>query len=119
MATKKILSVEDILAAPDIQEKLIEVPEWGGAVKIKSFTREEVYDIRQRALVGGQVDERMLEMLFLVHGISEPKFSEEHIIALRKKNAAVIERILREIFALSGLGRLAVDEAKRQFPETA
>ena len=49
-AAAKILTVEDILTAPDIQEKVVEVPEWGGAVKIKSFTKARQLQLRSQAV---------------------------------------------------------------------
>jgi hypothetical protein len=50
-STPRILSVEDILTAPDIAEKVVEVPEWGGAVKIRSFTKARQIALRNEAMV--------------------------------------------------------------------
>jgi hypothetical protein len=40
----KILSIRDIAQAQDIKTKDVEVPEWGGVVRLRSMTAEEAVD---------------------------------------------------------------------------
>ncbi|NOZ27960.1 MAG: hypothetical protein GXP39_07910 [Chloroflexi bacterium] len=113
----KILSVEQVLEAPDLEERVIEVPEWGGAVRIRSFSKATQQELRKKATVKGEIDGDRLEMLMFIHGVVDPAFTEEHYELLRKKSAGAIDRVLRAILELSGLTREAVEEAKRSFPE--
>ena len=115
MAAPKILSVEDILTAPDIQEKVVEVPEWGGAVKIRSFTKQRQIQLRAQALVGGEVDSERMELLMFIEGVVEPKFGVEHIDLLKGKSASAMDRVLGAILELGGMTPEAQNEMERDF----
>lgn len=114
--TSRILSVEDILSAPDLPEREVEVPEWGGSVRIRGFTKATQQEMRRLASDGGDLNADRLEMLMFIRGVVEPQFAEADYEALQQKSAVVIDRILRAIMALAGLTREAVDDAKRLFP---
>lgn len=115
----RILTLEQVLEAPDLEEREVEVPEWGGSVKIRSFSKAAQQDLRRKAMVKNELDTDRLEMLMFIHGVVEPQFTEEHYEALRQKSAGAIDRVLRAILELSGLTREAVDQAKRLFPEVS
>src|SRR5712691_9265522 len=38
----KILSLADILAADDLPEKVVDLPEWGGAVRVRALKRGDI-----------------------------------------------------------------------------
>ena len=113
----RILSVEEILGAPDIEERIVEVPEWGGAVKIRTFTQGDYTKIAQQAKVGEDVDNERLQILLFMHGVVEPKFTEAHYEGLRKKSARAMTRVLTPIMEMVGLTKEAQDAAKVAFPE--
>ena len=46
---EKILTVEDILSAPDLPEKEVHVPEWGGSVRIRGFSKATQQELRRQA----------------------------------------------------------------------
>lgn len=115
--TTLVLTVDQILKAADLEERTVEVPEWRGAVRIKSFSKATQQDLRKRATVKEKIDGDRLEMLMFINGVIEPRFTEEHYDQLRQKSAGAIDRVLKEILELSGLTREAIDEAKRSFPE--
>jgi hypothetical protein len=116
MAAPKILSVEDILTAPDIQERVVEVPEWGGAVKIKSFTKARQIQLRAQAIdPKGEVDSERMELLMFVEGVVEPKFGAEHIDLLKGKSASAMDRVLSAILDLGGLTPERQAEMERDF----
>jgi hypothetical protein len=112
----KILSVEDILTAPDIQEKTVEVPEWGGAVKIRSFTKQRQIQLRSQAVDSkGDVDSERMELLMFIEGVVEPKFSAQHIDLLKGKSATAMDRVLSAILDLGGLTPERQAEMERDF----
>jgi hypothetical protein len=115
-ATPKILSVEDILTAPDIQERVVEVPEWGGAVKIRSFTKARQIQLRSQAVDSkGEVDSERMELLMFIEGVVEPKFEARHIDLLREKSATAMDKVLSAILDLGGLTPERQAEMERDF----
>ena len=119
----KLLSVEDILRASDIKEETVDVPEWGGSVRVRSFTKAQAQSIRERATLqrdtrdkkAGTLDINHMELLMFIEGVVEPKFSEGHLLTLKEKSAAAIERVNRAIARLSGMDAGAVQAAEARF----
>lgn len=118
-AKPRVLTFEEIIAAQDIGTVTLPVPEWGGAVVLRTFSKDT--ELRMRAAARdphtGVVDSERLEMLMLVHGIVEPELTDEAADHLRTKNAGVIDRILSAIVDLNRMGGASVDEATATFPE--
>lgn len=115
----KILSVSDILDAADLAEEVVEIPEWGGAVRVRALTLEEQLAISKAATVNGEADVERAGLLSLLHSIVEPKFSEEHLVLLGKKNGRAVLRVLKVVQRLSGLSEEVVKQAKATFPAGA
>ena len=111
----RILSVEDIFAAPDLQEQVVQVPQWGGAVKIKTFTRKQIGEITKQAthrdrFTGKDVtDNDLMEALTFIQGVVEPTFTLEDYERLRnEKSIGALMVIIKAINAASGLTEDAV-----------
>lgn len=96
---KKLLTVDDILNACDIEAKDVYVPQWGGIVKVKPFTKHQQQHARKKAMVGGEFDSDRFEMILFTEGVVEPKFTEEQIEALSQKNAAAMDAVIKVITA--------------------
>jgi hypothetical protein len=111
-----MLTIDEILASSDLMEEIIDCPEWGGQVKIRSFSKACQLDIRKAASVGGSLDNDKLEMLLLVQGMVEPQFAADQIPLLREKSAVVIDRILKRILEVAGMAEGSVKESERSFP---
>jgi hypothetical protein len=112
-------TIESILAAPDVNTKDLYVPEWNCMVKVQGLTKAQQHQIRSEASRGqknGEPDGNKVEMLLFLTGVVEPKFGREHYAALLNKNSGVLDRIIKEIGMLSGVGEDAIDEAAAQFP---
>lgn len=114
-----ILTIEQITNADDLPTKVLDVPEWGGEVKIRQLTVQQKADVRVQAVVNDQVDDTKLELGLLVEAVVEPNLSYEHLGILRGKNADVVDRILTEVFTLSALDEEAVARQRREFPGEA
>lgn len=122
-----ILTVEEILAAPDIVEQVVEVPEWGGSLRIRSFTKAQVQFMSERASKQtldrrtGQatrvVDADRLNDIMFAEGVIEPRFSPEQVAALASKNAAPYLRVMKAILQLSGLSDTSTGAAEATFSE--
>lgn len=122
-----LLTAEQIITAAPRAGALIDVqvPEWGGAVKIKGFTRAEVKAMRRQATVTKMVDgkpvedldtDKLEELLFL-DGLVEPKLTLDHWVELQNRTAGGVEKVLQAITKASGLAGEEVKATKNAFPE--
>lgn len=111
----RLLTAAEILAANDIVEEEVEVPEWGGAVRIRAFTKARQQELRRMATDPrtGRIDNEKLEMQIFIHGVIEPEFAPVQQTELRLKSAGAMDRVLTRIMAISGLTSEAVDDAKK------
>lgn len=115
--TTELLTAAQILECSDLEEEVVEVPEWGGSVRVRSFSKALQQQIRKDAKIAGEIDSDRLELLLFISGVVEPKFSPDQYEQLRKKNAKALDRVLKVLNRLSGLGEEALEEAKTNFPE--
>ena len=100
-----ILSKEEILAAVDLPEEVISIPEWGGDVKVRGMSAEErVRWLKETQDDKGQIDPEKAAYIAVIYGVTEPKFTQEDVPALKQKSASAIDRISRAWLRLSGVG---------------
>ncbi len=114
----RMLSKDDIWAAKDIEERTVDVPQWGGAVRIRTFSKIQADQMRKRATLKDRagkdyVDSDNLEALLFCEGVIDPKFDVEEYGRLEEKSAVAIGLILKAIMDASGLSDLAVSEADK------
>jgi hypothetical protein len=112
-----ILSAAEIFAAQDIEERTVDVPQWGGAVRIRTFSKRQAAEMTKRATQKDRhtgkesVDKDILEALLFTEGIIEPKFEVADYEQLQDKSAVAISTVLKAIMDASGLSDSAVSEA--------
>ena len=109
------LTVEDILSSVDVQEEIVEVPQWTkkgkpGTVTIRPFTKEAQQRLRKECMSDGEIDTERFEMAIFIEGVVDPKFTSEQTEDLKKKSAAAIDLILKRIVKASGFTE---EEAKK------
>lgn len=115
----RILTADDIWAAKDIEERTVEVPQWGGAVRIRTFSKRQFNLLMSKAqhknARTGQMDtdNELLEALAFTEGLIEPKFTLEDYERLIDKSAAAMTVITKAILDASGFSEQAVAEAKK------
>ncbi len=104
---------EKILNANDIQEEIVEVPEWGVKVLVRGLTGEARAKILSGATdLSGKIDYKKMYASLLIYSVfdpdtKEPVFEETDRDALLKKSATAIDRIVNVAMKLSGLGKEA------------
>jgi hypothetical protein len=113
-ATKR-LSSEDILKGTGLIEKEITVEQWGGTVMVREFSKAKQQQLRKEASVGDEINSDKLELLMFIHGVIDPIFSEQDYAVLREKSAMAIDKVLKEIMAISGLGDTVIAESEKRF----
>ena len=114
---EKLLTVEEILAASTLNSKVIDVPAWGGAVKIKDMTKREQQLLRKQATdpATGEIEADRLELLMLAHCIEEPKLTAEQVEQLADKSAAAFDTVLKAIMSITGLSEGAQKAIEKSF----
>ena len=99
-----LLSKADILGCNDIPTELVEVPEWGGSVKVRGMTageRDRFDDmIRTQGLSA-------LRATMAANGIIDENgkrlFTDIEVGKLAEKSAEALDRVVEVVSRLSGL----------------
>ena len=111
-----MLTKEAILAADDLPFEIVDVPEWGDAVRIRGLNcadRDEYLTRITAAKKGDQWDIRGLKVrlaqMTVMNGDGGLMFSAAEVEALGRKSATAIDRIYDVAMRLSGL---TADEAE-------
>lgn len=96
-----VVSLDQIRAADDthaVDGVLVEVPEWGGSVRVRGLTRVEAKSL------GEDMTPAEAEVLTFHIGLVDPTVTmEEAAVLLNEKGFAATERVLLAILDLSGL----------------
>lgn len=99
-----LLSKEDILGCNDIPTELVEVPEWGGTVKVRGMTAGE------RDRFDDQIRTQGLSALratMAANGIIDEDgkrlFTDIEVGKLAEKSAEALDRVVEVVSRLSGL----------------
>jgi len=114
------LTHDAILAVEDLPFEDIEVPEWGGAVRVAGLSGKSATDFSAKlvqmnpdgSIKSLSMDNFMAELLVLtlVNEKFKPLFSKDEVEALGEKSAAVLKRLSDIAMRLSGLSGTAVKE---------
>ncbi len=108
-----MLKRDDILKAQDLRSIDIDVPEWGGSVKIQTMTGAARQIFQNSVNKKSGVPDNMMERLIIATVIDdngEPLFIPSDIPALAKKSAVALTRVFEAAAELNGLTAKAVDE---------
>ena len=113
------LSLDDIIHAPDLETKEIDIPEWSGSVKITTFSLARRDAMLKKAMVNGQMQNDLILTMLLAAGMLEPSITEAEAERLKEKSFRVIERIATEIMKLNGMLPEEVKRIEQAFPADA
>jgi len=110
---------EKILACDDTLKQLVEIPEWGVELEVRSITgrqRNEVYEGATNSQ--GKVDLTMVYANLLMSAVFDPKtgkpvFRKGDGKELMGKVGSAIERLLEVAQRLGGIGGRAIEEAEK------
>lgn len=93
-----LLSKTDILSKDDLKAEIVEVPEWGGSVKVSTmsaFARDR-FEANIAQSGGGLNMENIrakLAIATIVDENNKPLFDENDIIKLGEKSCAALDRV--------------------------
>ena len=114
---------EKIFSADDITKELVEVPEWGVTVEVRSMTANERAKLGETTSKNGdKTDVALMYALTVIATVYDPEtglpvFTDQDKEAILSKNGAIVERLASKALSSSGLTDKAVDEAQARFPE--
>lgn len=111
------MSLRDrILAADDIGTELLEVPQWGVTIEVRTMSAGKRSRMLQTCSLGdGTVDLDQLYPMIIIACVFDPEtgdqvFSEIDIAALKEKSASSIEFVAQKAMSMSGMSASAIDE---------
>jgi len=115
-----LLSKSAILTAKDLAHKDVDVPEWGGTVRIRCMTGNErnAYEVEVLSAHNANDHGRLaaLRHKLLAYTVIDERgeriFSDEDLEALGGKSKDVIERLFEVAQEVSGLNGDAVEDAE-------
>ena len=121
-----LLTREQILQADDLKTEDVQVPEWGGAVRVRALSGDQ-RDAYEAAILidrddgkgGTTVDVRRerlratLASMSIVDEAGQPMFTEQDIAALGKKSARALARVVEAAQRLSGLTKKDMEELEK------
>jgi len=121
-----LLSRDDILKADDLRDDYVDVPEWGGRVRVRAMTgaeRQEFDEALMRVSQKPGDDSATIDFhahrlrlklcsLVMIDAQGARMFpAPQDLALLAGKSAAALQRVYGRASELSGLSRAAVEEA--------
>ncbi|MCA3186673.1 hypothetical protein [Cupriavidus sp.] len=112
-----LLTKASILAALDLTTADVEVPEWGGTVRVAMMSgkaRDEFFARQEK--VGGLPPSQFSATVLVATIVGEDGkqvFDQSDIEAMREKSPEALERVLAVALKLNGLGPKAAEEAEK------
>ena len=113
----KFLTKEQVLSAKDIEEVTVDVPEWGGKVKVKALRgieRDRLENFVQGRRSNGTINIEGVKVLLISMSMVDDKgermFTEKDTIALNAKSGRALDRVFTAAQKLSGLSDEDVEE---------
>lgn len=99
-----LLSKQDILGCNDIPTELVEVPEWGGTVKVRGMSAGERDRFDDHIRTNGL---SALRATMAANGIIDEDgtrlFTDAEVTKLGEKSAEALDRVVEVVSRLSGL----------------
>lgn len=117
-AKGKVLSLDEILGAQDVQVEEVEIPEWGGSVLVRgmSGTQRDRFEASLQKGKGANREVNLenfrakLVAASVVDTEGRLVFKEEHIPAIGRKSARALARIIDVANKLSGISEDDVEQ---------
>ncbi len=119
----KILGRDDILGSDDLPRELVEVPEWGGSVWVRTMTGQErdayeasIIDVTMDSKGRSSVERRMensrakLLTRCICGDDGERIFTESDVAALGRKSAKALDRVFDVAQRLNGMTEEDLEE---------
>ena len=115
-AAPRILSIDDILAVDDLEEREVFIPEWGGALKVRALSRNEILRATRMATDRkGDYDNNAFQRFLVCWASVEPKITPPIFDKLADKKAGAVYALLAAVLALSAVDDESLARARAAF----
>ena len=113
------LTREAVLTIKDIVQDDVEVPEWGGSVRVQSLSVAQSQEVYEKARIpeSTELDRKKTAVYTFIFGVIDPVFQESDYDALKDKSALAMARVIARISELSGTKPESVAKAAETFRE--
>jgi hypothetical protein len=111
-----MLTREQILAADDLKSEEVDVPEWGGSVKVVVMTGVARDSFQEQMAASDKSISYFHNCLLVATVVGDddaPLFTAADMDALRSKSAAVVTRVANVAERLNGFGQKVVEQAEK------
>ena len=117
-----ILSKAEILSAADLKTETIEVPEWGGAIIVRTMTGADRAAFQEAIGSTDAAGNRQTNLhnilaklcaITLVDEVGNRLFDESDIDLLAGKNGMVLDRVSAVVLRLNGMAADSLGEAEK------
>lgn len=120
-----VLSRSDVQQADDKKFEIVEVPEWGGSIRIRTMggTERDQWELlaseatRTRKIKNKQGIRASLVALCCVDGDGQRIFTEADIVWLGEKSAKALDRVYDRAQELNKLNEDAIEETAKNLSE--
>jgi len=114
-----MLTKEQILSADDRKSEVVEVPEWGGSVRVSvmSAKARDMYDASLIKIIGKKVEQDItnarakLLAACIVDDHGKTLFSSADVEALGEKSTIALERVAKVAARINGLTEEAIEDS--------
>lgn len=107
------LTLDQILGADDLRSEVVEVPEWGGSVTVRTMTgadADRLFELMSQP-DGRKKFRDALIVATVVDDAGVPMFTADHVSALRTKSATALKRVADAAMRLNGMASDSVEVA--------
>lgn len=106
------LNKHQIFASNDLKESFVDMPEWGGKVKIKALSVQEQLDYDAFLVTKPKEIEMALHLIIMacVDNNNNKLFNEKDIDSLKQKNSQNLFKLVNEILKLNNQNANDIDE---------
>lgn len=100
-----VLGRDAVKSAVDVEFRDVDVPEWGGTLRLRTLTAEEAMQFAEGDGKFGHREAALrVIMLCAIDEKGDRIFSDEDLPMLRKRSMKIILRVQRVAMELNGLG---------------
>jgi hypothetical protein len=119
-----LLSADDVLAADDRRYDIVDVPEWGGKVRIRSLSAAEALEWADKNEKAPNTAGVRMVLISACDGDGKLIFTDRHIEALKGRSNKAMKRLVQRALDLNGFSddekaKMAAEQAKNDSGETA
>jgi len=106
-----MLTKEQILSADDLRHVDVDVPEWGGTIRLQTITARDRQKFHSGGTKGAMDD--FMERFIVACAIDEKGkllFNSEDVKALSAKSAIALNRVFEAAVELNGMSQRGVED---------